>query len=462
MWTFIPKSVLPYLTYQKEGNYCHVYSVDLTPYVLDASVNKPAGCTETDYWNCAKTEESWRTILVGGMRYGGACRKTGSACTDCVKTPLDDPADPTHKGLGYSSYFALDITDQDNPKLLWEWDGTVRNPSPGEYENHLGFSTSGSAIVKINARTISGSMSVADKNRNGRWFVILGSGPTGPVGPGAQFMGRSDQPGRLFFIDLKNGPTSGNFWEYTSPVDNAFIGSLLNANEDVDIDYQDDVVYIPYVNKPTLGTTWTQGGIARLLTHEDLDGTDLSGSSGNTALNPANWTVNKVIDEIGPVTAAVARLQNKRKGQLWLFGGTGRYYYEYLGTTDDATTRRHIFGLKDPCYSSAGFDFTCAAGSPKSLSDLVDVTNIANVPASPDVAGYNGWYIALDVAGNYEYDEDSGPTTRTYGAERVTDPLDNVRVVFYQPINPILTNALSEEEFYLATKYDTGGAEAHY
>jgi type IV pilus assembly protein PilY1 len=148
MWAFIPKSVLPYLTYQKDSNYCHIYSVDLTPYVLDASINKPAGCSESDYWNCTKTEESWRTILIGGMRYGGACRKTGSTCTDCVKTPLDDPADAA-KGLGYSSYFALDITDQNNPKLLWEWDGMVQN------ENHLGFSTSG-PDRRINARTING------------------------------------------------------------------------------------------------------------------------------------------------------------------------------------------------------------------------------------------------------------------------------------------------------------------
>ena len=70
---------------------------------------------------------SWRTILIGGMRTGGACRKTGVACngstTDCVNTPKTDPSDST-KGLGYSSYFALDVTDQSNPTLLWEFSHT--------------------------------------------------------------------------------------------------------------------------------------------------------------------------------------------------------------------------------------------------------------------------------------------------------------------------------------------------
>ena len=460
VWAFVPKNALPYLTYQKEGNYCHVYTVDLTPYIFDASVQKPAACTETNYWNCTKAEESWRTILIGGMRYGGACRKTGSACTDCVKTPLDDPADPTHKGLGYSSYFALDITDQNSPKLLWEWDGTVLNSATGIYENHLGFSTTGPAIVKIKARNISGSVSVADKTKNGRWFVVLGSGPTGPVGTGQQFMGSSDQTARLFFIDLKNGPTSGNFWEYTSPVNNAFIGSLLNANEDVDFDYQDDAVYIPYVYKPAAGTTWTSGGVARILTNEDLDGTDLSGSgTGNTALNPANWTTQGVIDGIGPVTSSVARLQNARKGQLWLFFGSGRYYFEQGANTDDATGQRRIFGMKDPCFSGTGFTAGCSTN--RTLSDLTDVTDIANVPSNPDAAGYEGWYINLDLSGNYAYLEGGTAITRAYRAERViTDPLATTSgLVFYTTYKPYNDEcALGGKSFIWATKYDTGGA----
>ena len=39
MWAFIPKNVLPYLRYILDPDYCHVYSVDFTPYIFDASIN---------------------------------------------------------------------------------------------------------------------------------------------------------------------------------------------------------------------------------------------------------------------------------------------------------------------------------------------------------------------------------------------------------------------------------------
>jgi hypothetical protein len=483
MWAFIPKNVLPYLTYQKENNYCHIYSVDLTPYVFDASINKPAACgAGTNYWDCAKTTDSWRTVLIGGMRYGGACRSTGSTCTDCVKTPIADPADAT-KSLGYSSYFAIDITDQDDPKLLWEWDGTVL--TGGVYENHLGFSTTGPAIVKINSReqyiaVVDGVpviKSRAVKTNNGRWFAVIGSGPTGPVGTDQQFMGRSDQTARVFIIDVMNGPTAGNFWEVSSGVSSSFIGSMINANDDTDLDYQDDVLYIPYVSLS--GTAWNNGGILRLRTNEDLDGSDLSGSTGTTALNPANWTLGTVVSDIGPMTSSVARLQNPRKGQLWLFGGTGRYYYELGPDTDDATTRRQIFGIKDPCFSAAagngttgGFDPACSASisfcadpvnaiPPLTCGGLTNVTNIADVPASPDVAGFNGWYINLDAHGDYTYSENGVDITRPYRAEReITDPLaTSSGLVFYTTYKPYGDEcSVGGKSFIWATKYDTGGA----
>ena len=481
MWAFIPKGVLPYLTYQKEDSYCHIYSVDLTPYVFDASIGAAAdaedtACTASEYWKCSKVKvdgllhdgtpladptKRWRTILIGGMRYGGACRKTGDTCssiTDCVKTPLDDPADPTHKGLGYSSYFAIDITEQNAPKLLWEWDGTVLDTSTGVYENHLGFSTTGPAIVKINARTVSGSTSIPDTHKNGRWFAVVGSGPTGPVGTGQQFLGSSDQLARLFIIDVKNGPIAGNFWEVSTGVSNAFVGSMLNTNDDTDFDYQDNVVYVPYVNKPALGGAWNDGGILRLLTNEDLNGTNLSGSTGNTALNPGNWVLRTAVSGIGPMTASVARLQNPKKGQLWLFGGTGRYYFEQGANTDDATNQRHIFGIKDPCFSAAGFDLACT--DTRSLGDLTDVTDIANVPANPDDVT-NGWFISVDAAGNYTYTENGSLITRAYRAEReITDPLaTSSGLVFYTTYKPYNDEcALGGKSFIWATKYDTGGA----
>jgi hypothetical protein len=80
IWAFIPKNALPYLKYSTNPDYCHIYTVDLTPFIFDASIN---GNADAD-----RTVNSWRTILIGGMRFGGACRNAGSACTNCVKTQI--------------------------------------------------------------------------------------------------------------------------------------------------------------------------------------------------------------------------------------------------------------------------------------------------------------------------------------------------------------------------------------
>jgi len=87
-------------------------------------------------------------------------------------------------GLGFSSYFAIDVTDPENPVLLWEFS-----------HSELGMSTSGPAFIRQ-----------GDSTKNGKWFVVFASGPTGPINNiYRQFLGRSDQLLRLFVLDLKTG-----------------------------------------------------------------------------------------------------------------------------------------------------------------------------------------------------------------------------------------------------------------
>jgi len=192
IWSFIPRNSLPYLKYLMDNNYCHLYYVDLTPFVFEATVG-----TET------------RTILIGGMRLGGAC---GCTDTDCIQPPViyckdssnnivdcsqagaipycvfEDGSvkecDSNNDGIydqgvvGLSSYFALDITDPENPKLLWEFS----NP-------YLGFSYSGPAVMKIGST----------------YYVAFGSGPT-------NYAGESDYPLRIFVLKLNPDLTIGNVY----------------------------------------------------------------------------------------------------------------------------------------------------------------------------------------------------------------------------------------------------------
>jgi type IV pilus assembly protein PilY1 len=452
MWAFIPRNVLPYLKYLKDTEYCHIQSVDLTPYVFDASIEAPGIPSTGNYWELTKTVNSWRTILIGGMKQGGACRNsTNTTCTDCVKTPIPN--------VGYSSYFALDVTDQNNPQLLWEFSN-----------ENLGFTSSGPAIVRISSRTAGTTNSAADgKTTDGRFFVVFGSGPTGPIdGPTQKFQGRSDQNLRLFVLDLKTGSP---VWTIDTGIANAFAGSLLNSNFDSDLDYQDDAVYIPYVKKCASTTayctanTWTDGGVLRLMTNEDLDDINVS-ATGDTALNPNNWLYSKVIENIGPVTASVTRILNKNTGKLRLYFGTGRYFFRSETGTDDPDTLRTLFGIVEPCYDGS-YETVCldniTSNDLTRTSSELGAVNLTTTAGSSDT---EGWYITLEAPGIFTYDENGNGTTaddvaRTYNAERViTDPLaSSTGVVFfttYKPYNDLCT--IGGKTFIWAVKYDTGAA----
>jgi type IV pilus assembly protein PilY1 len=436
-WAFIPKNALPYLKYLMDQNYCHLYYIDATPVVFDASIGDAT--VTGSYWDATRTVDSWRTILIGSMRFGGACKATST--TNGVQAPIS--------GEGYSSYFALDITDSSRypndptnhpPTLLWEF----ARPT----DNDLGFSTTGPAIVRISGRDASASESIANKNNNGRWFVVIASGPTGPI-TNLQFKGFSNQNLKLFILDLKTGallrtiPMDGTNGMPNIP--NAFGGSLNNANIDYDLDYQDDALYMGYTasedSTPSSTTKWTNGGVLRIITNEDLSGSNVS-ATGNTALNPNNWTVSALTSNLGPVSAAVSHLahypsnNNKNPDKAWLYFGTGRYYYR----EDDLTaTDRRIFSVKEPCLSKV-IDATHYGDSCSSvaLSALDNATT--TVPtAEPD----GGWYITLDQS------------------ERVvTDPLASTTgSVFFTTFAPSPDICEYGGSTYLwGVRYNTGGS----
>ena len=381
-WAFIPKNALPYLKYMTDANYCHLYYVDTPVFLLDASVGAK-GDGDISGNDKPADGSTWRTILIGGMGLGGACKAlTACGTSDCVQSPLT--------GAGLSSYFAIDVTNPSSPVLLWEFS-----------DENLGFSTSGPAIVKLGKGT-----------KNGKWFVIFASGPTGAVDTAYhQFMGRSDQSLKLFILDLKSGVPyqfAGKKY-YDTGIDNAFGGSLYNSFIDVQKgetnaadtgNYQDDVLYLGYTSKcagtepsgtPCTTGTWTNGGVLRILTNENTD--------------PGQWTIHALIENVGPVTTAVTKLQDRgQKGStpaLWLYFGTGRFYYKRGSELDEdgSTVQRKLFGVTDSCY---GQD---SAGHAYMTSGCVLGSTIGS-----------GWPVSLDQA--------MSTTDGTFAAERViTDPI---------------------------------------
>lgn len=407
-WAYMPRNALPYLKYfTDKDNYKHLYYVDGPITVVDVAVGKTSGCASgTDYSECIKDEDggtNWKSVLIGSMGLGGASRlKDTATCTDgvsgtCVKTPIFDPTDtgtPKTLGIGYSSYFALDVTGQ-----YFNSDGTLANQPTLKWEfarPDLGYSTSGAAIVRIAAKDADGK---PDKTKNGKWYAVFASGPTGPIDTAVHtFLGKSDQNLKIFVVDL--GATAPlventNYWVLDTGIQRAFGGSMLPGvidtdrwNKLADGNYQDDAIYVGYTKANisdtdpiTSGTTWTDGGVIRILTKEDT--------------NPANWTTSKVISGIGPVTSGIVKLQDRKTNykNLWLYFGTGRFYYG----GDDPTNVRYLMGVKEGCYRADDtIDPNCdttASGVGKPIvlaTDLADQTTTVS-----SMTGKKGWYVKL-------------------------------------------------------------------
>ncbi len=149
-----------------------------------------------------------------------------------------------------------------------------------------------------------------------------------------------------------------------------------------------------------------------------------------------------VINGIGPVTSSIGHLQDRTRHRLWLYFGTGRYFYKIGTDIDDADAQRNIYGIKDPCYNKDTDAFLPNCTS--SVSGLTDSTT--SPPSSePD----NGWFITLDPSGT------------SYTAERViTNPLAaSSSVVFFTTFAPTANICGYNGNSYLwAVNYNTGGA----
>ena len=136
-WAYIPSMVMPNLYKLADKGYDlrHQFYVDGSPVAADIC-----------YQNCATaTASDWKTILVGGLNFGGM------------------------------GYYALDITDPANPKALWEF----TNPN-------LGYSYGNPKVVKL---------------KDGTWVVVVSSGYNN-VPPDAA---SGDGQGHLFVLNAYTG-----------------------------------------------------------------------------------------------------------------------------------------------------------------------------------------------------------------------------------------------------------------
>ncbi|MEM2249469.1 MAG: hypothetical protein QXW26_04560 [Candidatus Nitrosocaldus sp.] len=299
-WAFIPRNALPYLVWYGRSDYCHVPTVDYRTIVVDASIGGSSGEN--------RTVNSWRTILVGTMGFGGKAITAG--------------------GNTYSSaVFALDLTDwldgsSDRPTLLWE------KPIP---DNTLTLSFP--AIVRL-----------GDPDKNGEWYVVVGTGPM-EAGDKQSTSGSESYASstKLYFINLRNGDVVRDITLSLPSGVMAAVGDIMPF--DVDNDYRDDVLYFGLYGRGNNGNSW--GNFYRLTlrsgsSYKSVN--SLSASDISTAVDLSSFNTGS---HRPPVFGAPNATKDEM-GALWVFFGTGKF----LSSLDKTIPYNNfLIGFKDDCWN---------------------------------------------------------------------------------------------------------------
>lgn len=344
LWMFVPKNVFPHLKWLTQANYSHVNYVDLKPYIFDAKIFDP---TDSDH------PHGWGTILVGGMGFGGG---NIGVNTNGVVGDGDDE-------IMRSSYFVLDITNPEKPPTLLK-----EFTDPG-----LGYGVGSPTAIPLLLCTIKHdcptNTSVATTWPMD-WYLALPSGPHDDTLPLAALNGRSDQPAKIFTLEL-GSTASGSlgyadtalydpgYTTFTVPVtdadfDHSFFSDVIAV--DYDLDFKTDTLYFGSVAAANQDETYLHtGGIHRLVINE--------------VSNPSLWTLNTFFKtpDNQPVSGSPSVAYDGQRA--WLYFGTGRYYSAQLDKTNYA--QQSYYGIKEN-YTNLGVMDLYAPSD----ANLVEVTNV--------------------------------------------------------------------------------------
>lgn len=345
LWAYVPSNLLPHLRWLPELDYQHVYYMDGEPLVFDANI-----FPESDIH-----PHGWGTVMVMGMRFGGS--------------PIQISVDGSNRTMR-SAYVVFDVTDPEQPpKLL----GEITAPD-------LGFTLSKPVVVKdrqpSNLETSLGDWTSPSVND---WYLVIGSGPRGAT---ATTVADSDQPARLFAIDLEqlvdNSETAASSDDYFVTISganplvldaatNGFVGGLEVV--DWDRNNSDDSFYVSTVDNAPSAIDEPVGSVYRLLI-EDNQGS----STAKYGLSAAQLT--EMMD-VGQPVQAVPTAVRDTYGDRWLLFGTGKLLVPGDNILMD---QQYFYGIKEPRDTSGEMTYGSV-----SLSSLYDVTDVGVFERSGEV-----------------------------------------------------------------------------
>lgn len=325
MWAYAPYNLLPHLRWLAEPDYQHVYFMDGEPLVFDANI----------FANDSVHPDGWGTVLVMGMRFGGA--------------PLQVSVGSGQRTMR-SAYVVFDVTDPESPPELL---GEITAPE-------LGFTLSQPALAKNRQPDLTtGDWSNPSVND---WYLILGSGPKGAS---ALSGATSDQLPRLLAVDLRklvqNAGTTvvqpsyfvnlAGSAQLTLGTENGFVGGV-NVT-DWNLDNGDDALYVGTTETPTVG----DGGAVYRIRLATSDG--WVGPSGGT--KSVFSDVNRPIQSAPTTTRDIS-------GDRWVLFGTGRLL---VPADNSIASQEYFFGVKEPRNSDGTFSY--ASVDPSTLIDTTDI-----------------------------------------------------------------------------------------
>jgi len=352
-WAYTPYMLLPYLKRLADTPYSHRYYTDGSPVVGDVCFGHSSTTP------CA-AQSDWRTILVSGLNAGGR------------------------------GYYALDVTDPDNPKGLWEIKGGAAATNCAMTDSQA---SDGTRYDDCNIGLTFGNPLIVKRPSDDRWVVIFSSGHNN-VGASAA---DGDGKGYFYVVDAQSGlilqRVGTGVGNTTTP------SGLGKINAWVDAATSDNTALTVYGGD-------LQGNIWRF----ELDGTAFPTVTAGSITRFAT-----LVDPTGAAQQITTKpelgLVNSRRV---VFVGTGKF----LGDSDKATLQRNSFyaimdnmsSITSPVVSMArtgtyptsaitGFARQTLIPNPAPGNPLTERTTATNtdVPFSSPTA--NGWFIDFPDGG---------------------------------------------------------------
>ncbi len=301
-FAFIPSVLFPKLSQLTNPGYSHTYFIDGRMTSTDVYIDPDGDGTS-----------EWRTVLVGTFR-GGA------------------------QGM-----YALDVTDPNDIKLLWEIDDSM--------DNGLGFLYGKPQIARLH----DDDAATDDKSGGGVWSVVIGNGINSTASD-ANVSGTGNA--LLYVIDLSTGQLIEKYDTGAGTLSSRPNGILTPTLVDKDGDLITDFAYAGDLQGnvwrfdfsvirelPSIYTAPTAKSATKVYQAKDYSGT------------------------LQPITAKLSVTpQNEGLGYIIMFG-TGKYF-EAIDASIDTTHIQSVYGVLDPFVSSSNRTLTSSYSDGKALGTV--------------------------------------------------------------------------------------------